>query len=303
MPRQKARKPEKPDYASDDITEIIRLQNQNERYARFSSFGCFKDYFGDSNGPSSAQLPEEYISYLERWYPQNDDTVSMSELTNTLLHIRSLTDSQASSMMEELCSLVAKKNFSAEYIPKALTTYFALAKIGFEGSLDDRAFVDCCSEVISKDGGSVYEDLDMALSIGQSGPCKDAMHRLREEALTARERKMADTSQISPDEPECGEKLGKLIQNVAKANPAELTGIDPEFLARIFSASTPMGQIRIQESFKQCGLYLQCQDNEQVKKWLRSLVDNLESTSTDKTGTMRKGWTISAINNILGDKD
>ena len=300
---KKPAKPEKPDYASDDITEIIRLQNQNERYARFSSFGCFKDYFGDSNGPSSAQLPEEYISYLERWYPQNDDTVSMSELTNTLLHIRSLTDSQASSMMEELCSLVAKKNFSAEYIPKALTTYFALAKIGFEGSLDDRAFVDCCSEVISKDGGSVYEDLDMALSIGQSGPCKDAMHRLREEALTARERKMADTSQISPDEPECGEKLGELIQNVAKANPAELTGIDPEFLARIFSASTPMGQIRIQESFKQCGLYLQCQDNEQVKKWLRSLVDNFESTSTDKTGTMRKGWTISAINNILGDKD
>lgn len=300
---KKPAKPEKPDYASDDIPGIFRLQNQNERYARFSSFGCFNDYFGDSNGPSSTQLPEEYISYLERWYPQNDDTISMSELTNQLSFIESLTDSQASSMMEELCSLVAKKNFSAEYIPKALTTYFALAEIGFKGSLDDRAFVDCCSEVISKDGGSVYEDLDRALKIGQSGPCKDAMDRLREEALTARERKMADTSQISPDDPECGEKLGELIQNVAKANPARLTDIDPEFLARIFSASKPMGQSRIQESFKQCGLYLQCQDNEQIIKWLRSLVDNLESTSTDKTGTMRKRWTISTINNILGNKD
>ncbi|MEQ3363693.1 P-loop NTPase fold protein [Raoultibacter massiliensis] len=75
-------KPEKPDYASDDIPGIFRLQNQNERYARFSSFGCFNDYFGDSNGPSLTQLPEEYISYLERWYPQNDDTINMSELTN-----------------------------------------------------------------------------------------------------------------------------------------------------------------------------------------------------------------------------
>ena len=297
---KKPANPEKPDYANNDITEILQFQTQSERYTRFSSFDCFNDYFG---APSPVQLSKEYLRYLERWYPQNDDTVRLSKLNNGFSSIASFTDLQADSMMKELCDLVAKKNFSAECIPRALITYFELTKLGFEGSLNDRAFVDCCSQVIAENEGSVYEDLNRTLMIGQSGPCKNAMDRLRREALIVREKKMADTSQISPDDPECGEKLGKLIQNVAKANPAKLTGIDPEFLARIFSASTPMGQLQIQESFNQCKPYPQFQESTPIKEWLRLLIDNLESTSTDKTGTMRKKWLVSTINNILGSKD
>ena len=118
---QQPTKPEKPDYSSDDIAEILRLQNQDEQYARFSSFNCFNDYFGDSYGASPVKLPKQYLRYLERWYPQNDDTVSLSKLTNSFSSIASFTDPQASSMMEELCDLVAKKNFSPQFIPEALT--------------------------------------------------------------------------------------------------------------------------------------------------------------------------------------
>ena len=98
----------------------------------------------------------------------------------------------------------------------------------------------------------------------------------------------------------CGMQILLDVPIREKDAPPDKTGAKYIWLS---SASKPMGQSRIQESFKQCGLYLQCQDNEQIIKWLRSLVDNLESTSTDKTGTMRKRWTISTINNILGNKD
>lgn len=294
-------KPEKIDYAKIDFMEAFRLQSQEDQYTRFSSFECFGEYFDVSDGPSTTRLSEGYRQYLEKWYPQNKDTFRLSELANKFAYIEGCTDEEAGSLMAELCEVVARENFAAECIPKTLVAYYGLREIGFDG-LDSDAFLRCCSNVISKDGGSVYEDLDRALRIGQVGPCQDAMERLRDEALAARERRIADTGCIDLADPACGEMLARKISDIVKVGPAKLTEIDPEFISRVFSASSPMGQRRIRELLVEGGGRLRYLKDDGIEEWLRALVEKLEELSLDRTGTMRKKWTVGVIRQILGDE-
>lgn len=295
-------KPEKTDHEKIDFMEAFRLQSQRDQYTRFSSLECFGDYFDVSDGPSTTRLSEGYRQYLEKWYPQNKDTFRLSELVDKFAYIEGCTDEEAGSLMTELCEVVAGENFAAECIPKTLVAYYGLREIGFDG-LDSDAFLGCCSNVISKDGGSVYEDLDRALRIGQAGPCRGAMERLRDEALAARERRMVDTGCIDLADPACGEMLARKITDIVKVGPSKLTVIEPEFFARVFSASSPTGQRRIREALVGDGDRLRYLKDDGIEEWLRALVKKLEELSLDRTGTMRKKWTVGVIRQILGDED
>lgn len=294
-------KPGKPDYAKIDFMEALRFQSQEDRHARFSSFGCFDDYFDASDGPSAIQLSEGYLRYLEKWYPQNSDTFRLFELADRFTQIESFTDGEASSLMAELCEVVARENFAAGCIPKTLVAYYGLREFGFEG-LDSDAVLRCCSNAISRDGGSAYEDLDRALRVGQAGPCRDAMERLRGEALAARERKMVDTGCIDLADPACGEMLARQISDIAQVDPTKLSEIEPELFARVFSVSSPTGQARIREALVENRDRLRYLHDDVIKEWLRVLAEKLEGLDLDKTGTMRKKWTVAVIRKILGDE-
>lgn len=297
---RKPSRPDSSDFANGDYMRAMQLQVEEDQHQRFSSFRCFGDYFDESAGPSVARLSEEYQRYLEKWYPENDDTVKLTETTNAFRDIAYLTDAEADSLMTSLCDLVSRKDFAVGCIPMALVTYFELTEIGFEGSLNSESFVDCCSEVISNNPGVAFDDLDRMLRFGQDGPCKNAMDRLKTEAFEIREREMTDIDRIDPNNAECGKQLASMIEGILGLNPRMLQKIDADSIIKVFAASSPDGQNRICELFRKYKSLFVNYDDDDLSIWLDRLLKGFEDCEDlDKMGAMRRNWLVQDIRCIL----